>query len=521
MARILITEELAPRSLEVLREAGHDVDVQLDLTPETLLSAIDGAHALIIRSATTVTSEVLDAGKDLVVVGRAGVGLDNVDVQAATTRGVMVVNAPMSNIVSAAEQAMALLLSSARNTPQAHAALKQGKWQRSKWEGVELLGKTLGVVGLGRIGALVAQRAAAFGMRLVAYDPYVTPERARQIGAELMTLEECVAQSDFITIHLPKTPETSNLFDEKLLAKTKAGARIINAARGGIINEQALADAIASGHIAGAGIDVWAKEPTTESPLFALDSVVVSPHLGASTVEAQDKAGVAIAEQLLLALAGEFVPFAVNVSASEANETVRPFLPLAELLGTLFASLCNGVQQTVDVAYEGAIAEYDTRILTLAVMRGLFTGATDEQVTYVNAPQLAKERGVEVRETKTQVAQDYVNLITLRTPEHSLAATLVGTKGDVRITMVDDHDVETKPAANLLVVRNDDRAGMIGIVGTMLGEAGVSIKNMAVGQSPAGKTALMVIATDRAAATELIEQLESQEGILSVHTLAG
>src|SRR6478735_824938 len=373
MARILVTEPIADGGLDRLRDAGHTVDVQEGLDPEQLRDAIRGAHALIIRSATQVTAEVLAAASDLVVVGRAGIGLDNVDVAAATARGVMVVNAPQSNTLSAAEHTMALLLAQARNVPQAHAALKAGRWERSKWEGVELSDKTLGIIGLGRIGKLVAQRAMAFGMRLVAYDPFVSTERARQINVELVDLDDLVARSDFITLHLAKTPETVGLIGREMLAKAKPELRIVNVARGGIIDEAALAEAIADGRVAGAAIDVFAAEPTTESPLFGLDSVVVTPHLGASTAEAQDKAGETIAEMVELALGGDFVPFAVNVSAAEASETVRPYLPLAERLGRIAAGLCRSCSGPLEVEYQGQIAEYDTRILTLSVLKGFFT----------------------------------------------------------------------------------------------------------------------------------------------------
>ncbi|MEO7556533.1 MAG: hydroxyacid dehydrogenase, partial [Acidimicrobiales bacterium] len=303
MARVLVTEEIADGGLDRLRQAGHEVDVRLGLTPDELVAAVAGANALIIRSATKVTAAVLDAGAELVVVGRAGIGLDNVDVVHATTRGVMVVNAPRSNILSAAEHTMALLLAGARNVPQAHAALVQGRWERTRWEGVELADKTLGIIGLGNIGKLVAQRALAFGMRLVAYDPYVSAERARQLSVDLVDLDRLVEMSDFVTIHVAKTKETTGLVGKELLAKAKPGIRIINVARGGIVDEAALADAISSGHVGGAAIDVFAEEPTTESPLFALPEVVVTPHLGASTREAQDKAGDTIADMVQLALA--------------------------------------------------------------------------------------------------------------------------------------------------------------------------------------------------------------------------
>ena len=352
MARILVTEEIADGALEELRAAGHDVDVQLHLSPEGLLEAVPGADALVIRSATQVTAEVLEAADVLLVVGRAGIGLDNVDLEAATRRGVMVVNAPQSNIVSAAEHTMALVLAQARNVPQAHAALKEGRWERSQWEGVELDGKTLGIVGLGRIGKLVAQRAQAFGMRLIAFDPFVSADRARTMGVELLSLEQVVAEADFLTIHLPRTKETIGLVGKELLAQAKPTLRVINVARGGIVDEEALAWAVREGIVAGAALDVFATEPTTESPLFGLERVVVTPHLGASTREAQDKAGETIAEMVQLALDGEFVPFAVNVNAAEASETVRPFLSLAERLGRLFTSLAEGVPSTVEVCYE-------------------------------------------------------------------------------------------------------------------------------------------------------------------------
>ncbi|HZU81024.1 MAG TPA: phosphoglycerate dehydrogenase [Acidimicrobiales bacterium] len=519
MARVLVTEKLAERGLELLRQAGHDVDVQLDLSPEELLSTVPGAHALVIRSATQVTDGVLAAGTDLVVVGRAGIGLDNVDVEAATRRGVMVVNAPQSNILSAAEHAVALLMAQARNIPQAHAALAAGKWERSKWEGVELHGKTLGVVGLGRIGALVAQRALAFGMRLVAYDPYVSPDRARQMGVELLGLEELMAQADFVTIHLPKTPETAGLIGRDLLTKAKHGVRIVNAARGGIVDEEALFEALQSGQVGGAALDVFSKEPCTDSPLLTLSNVIATPHLGASTAEAQDKAGVTIAEQVLLALAGDFVPFAVNVAASEVSEAVRPFLSLAEQLGRAFACLNDGIPDRLEVEYQGALAAVNTSILTLAVLKGVFAAGTEEPVSYVNAPQLAEERGLVVREASTAATRDYVNLITLRSSEHSIAGTLSGPRSEPRIVVVDDHVVEVPPAAHMLVVRNDDRPGMIGVVGTALGEAGVSISSMAVGPSEAGNTALMVLSTDGPVPDDTFALLQASDGILDIHRI--
>jgi D-3-phosphoglycerate dehydrogenase / 2-oxoglutarate reductase len=514
MARILVTEQLAERGLAVLRDAGHDVEVALDLSPEALLETIGGASALIIRSATKVTTEVLEAATDLIVVGRAGIGLDNVDVAAATRRGVMVVNAPQSNILSAAEHTLALLLAQARNVPQAHAALKAGKWERSRWEGVELHGKTLGIVGLGRVGALVAQRALAFGMRLVAYDPYVSHDRARQMGVELLTLDEVIHEADFLTIHLPKTPETVGLLGPELLARAKPDLRIVNTARGGIVDEDALAQAVREGRVAGAGIDVFRHEPCTESPLFELDSVVVTPHLGASTKEAQDKAGVTIAEQVVLALAGEFVPFAVNVGAAEASETVRPFLPLAERLGRLFAVLAKELPPVLEIEYQGGLADYDTRILTLSVLKGLFSVGTEEPVSYVNVPQLAAERGLEVRATTSSATHDYVNLISLRGDRHALAGTLFGLRGEPKIVMVDDHDIELPIARSMLIVRNDDRVGIVAYVASTIAEAGLNIVDLKLGRSRSGGTAMMAFSFDQPPPAQVMDKLVAGPGIL-------
>ncbi len=521
MARVLVTEKIAQSGLDQLAAAGHEVDVQEGLSPEQLLAAVPGAAALIIRSATTVTAEVLEAATDMVVVGRAGVGLDNVDTDAATKRGVMVVNAPTSNILSVAEQAMALLLAQARNIPQAHSALVAGKWERSKWEGVELHGKTLGVVGLGRAGSLVAQRALSFGMRLVAFDPYVSPERARHMGVELRSIEDLFAESDFVSIHTPKTPETVGLVNRDLLAKAKPGIRIVNTARGGIVDEEALAEAIENGTVAGAGLDVFASEPCTDSPLFSLPGVVVTPHLGASTEEAQDKAGLTIAEQVLLALAGDFVPYAVNVAARDVSETVRPFMPVAEQLGRFFACLHDGLPDHLEIEYQGDLAGTGTGILTLSALKGLLAQYTDEPVSYVNAPQLAEQRGLEVREASTVTSRDYVNLITLSSGRHSVAGTLAaaGLRAEPRVVMVDGHKVEVPPSPHMLVVRNDDRPGVIGVVGTVLGEAGVSISSMAVGPDAetGSGTALMVLSTDGVAPDEALAAMRADSRILDVH----
>ena len=521
--RVLVTEPLAERGLDAMRAAGLDVEVKTGLTPEELCAALPGVAALVIRSATQVTADVLAAGTDLVVVGRAGIGLDNVDVAEATRRGVMVVNAPRSNILSAAEHTLALLLAQARNVPQANADLHAGRWNRSKWEGVELHGKTIGIVGLGRVGVLVAQRAHAFGMRLVAYDPFVSDDRARQLGVQLAsTLEELVAISDFVTIHATKTPDTIGLVNAEVLAKAKPGMRLINAGRGGIVDEQALADAIRDGHLGGAAIDTFAEEPTTASPLFDLDNVVVTPHLGASTAEAQGKAGETIAEQVVLALRGDFVPFAVNVAASEASETVRPFLPLAERLGRLFSGLAGGAPNTLEIFYEGEIADYDCRVLTLSILKGVLGPVVDEPVSFVNAPQLAQERGIAVRETMSSDARDYVNLITVRGAGGStaqVAGTLFGKQQGPRIVGIDEHTLDLPPARHMLVVHNEDRPGMIGQVTTVLGEAGVNISDMGVGRSPTNEAALMVMATDALVPADVLARVIAKPGVQSARAI--
>jgi D-3-phosphoglycerate dehydrogenase len=522
--RVLVTEELAQSGIETLRAADLDVDVALGLSPDDLRSAVPGAAALVIRSATQVTEDVLEAGTDLVVVGRAGIGLDNVDVGAATRRGVMVVNAPQSNVLSAAEHTVALLLAQARNIPAADADLRAGNWNRSRWAGVELHGKTLGIVGLGRVGVLVAQRALAFGMRLAAFDPYVSPDRARQLGVALVpTLEELVREADFLTVHLPKTPDTLGLVSRQVLAHAKPGLRVVNTARGGIIDEEALAEAVADGRVAGAALDVFAAEPTTESPLFALEQVVVTPHLGASTVEAQDKAGQTIADQVVLALRGEFVPFAVNVAATEAAETVRPFLPLAERLGQLFSALAAGAIEVLEVAYEGEIAAYDCRVLTLGALKGVLSAYVDEPVTFVNAPQLAEERGLEVRETTSSSALDYVNLVTIRGRTASrdvhVAGTLFGKREAPRIVGIDDHLVDLPPSRHMLVVRNADVPGMIGAVGSILGEANVNIADMDVGTGPGGDAALMVLSTGTPVGDDVVERLRAVPGVIDAQAI--
>ena len=521
---VLIAEELSPSVLAVLGD-GFEVRHVDGADRAALLPALADADAVLIRSATQVDSEALLAAPRLKVVARAGIGLDNVDVPAATARGVLVVNAPQSNIVSAAEQAVLLLLACARNLAPANAALKSGRWERSRWTGVEVADKVVGVVGLGRIGVLFAQRMSAFGTTLIAYDPYVQPARAAQIGVRLVALEELLRESDFISIHLPKTPETVGLIGAAELALCKPTVRIINAARGGLLDEAALGAALEAGAVAGAGLDVYATEPCTDSPLFAFDSVVVAPHLGASTVEAQYKAGVAVARSVRLALEGDFVPDAVNVQAGGVvAEELRPALPLVEKLGRVFTALAGGVADSVEVLVRGEIAALDVSVLQLAALKGVFADVVEEQVTFVNAPALAAERGVEVSLATDVESPDYRNLITVRgvltTGEMvSVSGTLTGPRQIEKLTEVDGFDVELVADNNLVFLRYHDRPGIVGLVGAHLGEAQVNIAGAQVGRTAQGGDALMALTVDSAPPAELLDEIATAIGAHSVRSV--
>jgi D-3-phosphoglycerate dehydrogenase len=520
---VLIAEELAPSALDVL---GSDFEVRhVDGADRSqLLPAIADVDAIIVRSATKVDAEALAAANKLKVVARAGVGLDNVDVKAATARGVMVVNAPQSNIVSAAEQAIALLLATARRTAVANASLKSGEWKRSKFTGVEIVDKTVGVVGLGRIGVLFAQRMSAFGTTLIAYDPYVSAARAAQLGVKLVSLEELLREADFISIHLPKTPETLGLIGEKELQTVKPGVIIVNAARGGLIDEDALAKALEEGRVGGVGLDVFVKEPTTESPLFKFDNVVVTPHLGASTVEAQDKAGLAVARSVKLALQGEFVPEAVNVQAGGVvPEDVRPGLALTEKLGRVLLAVTGGLPSSVEVAVAGEIASQDVSILKLSALKGVFTDVIEEQVSFVNAPIFAEERGLAVQLSTTPDSPDYRNLITLRATmatgeTHSVSGTLTGPKQVEKLTEIDGFDIEIVPATHMAFLRYEDRPGVVGSVGRILGDAKVNIAGMQVARTSAGGETLMVLVVDDAIPAETLAAIANEIGASSART---
>ena len=510
---VLIADELSPATVEAL---GEGFNIRSCNGPDRgeLLAAINEADAVLVRSATKIDAEALAAAPHLKVIARAGVGLDNVDVKAATQAGVMVVNAPTSNITSAAELAVGLLLSAARHIAPASESLRAAQWKRSAFTGTELYEKTLGIVGLGRIGVLVAQRLSAFGMRVIAYDPYVQAGRAAQMGVRLVGLDELLAQADAISVHLPKTPETVGLIGHDELHKVKPHVIIVNAARGGIVDEQALFAALKEGRVGAAGLDVFAKEPCTDSPLFELDNVVATPHLGASTDEAQEKAGVAVARSVRLALAGELVPDAVNVQGGVIAEDVRPGIALTEKLGRIFTALADGIVSQLDVEVRGEITAHDVKVLELAALKGVFADVVEDNVSYVNAPLLAAERGVEVRLVTDPDSPDHRNLVTLRGTradgsQVSVSGTLVGIQQRERLVEVEGYDVEIEPTERLLFVRYEDRPGMIGTVGGLLGDNAINIAGMQVSRDRQGGHALVVIAVDSAVTAEVGEEVRA------------
>ncbi|MPZ62082.1 MAG: phosphoglycerate dehydrogenase [Propionibacteriales bacterium] len=513
MPVVLIADELSPATVEAI---GTEFEIRYcdGSDRAELLSAIEDVDAILIRSATKIDAEALAVARRLKVVARAGVGLDNVDVKTATQAGVMVVNAPTSNIVSAAELAVGLLIAAARHIAPANEALKQGEWKRNKYTGVELYEKTVGIVGLGRIGVLVAQRLSAFGMNVLAYDPYVQPGRAAQMGVRLVPLESLLEQSDFISVHLPKTPDTIGMIGDEQLHMARPNAIIVNAARGGIVDENALYSALKEERIAGAAIDVFASEPCTDSPLFELDSVVVTPHLGASTTEAQEKAGVAVAKSVRLALVGELVPDAVNVQGGVIAEDVRPGIPMTEKLGRIFTALAGGVAQQLDVEVRGEITQYDVKVLELAALKGVFADVVEEQVSYVNAPVLAAERGLPVQLVTDPESEDHRNLVTLRGTlpdgtQLSVSGTLIGIQQRERLVEINGYDIDIEPTAHLVLFRYTDRPGIVGIVGRILGEADINIAGMQVSRDHMGGHALVTMTVDSAIPAAVLADLAS------------
>ena len=510
--RVLIREPIADAGVELLRER-FDVDVE---TNGDLSASIGAYDAIVIRSATKLTADLIGRAERLKVIGRAGVGVDNVDVEAATRRGIVVANAPESTVVSAAEHAIGLLVALARNIPQAHAALKAGRWERSRWGGIELAGKTLGVLGFGRIGQQVARRAVGLGMHVAAYDPFVAKERYRELGVErLESMEEVLAAAEFLTLHLPLSDETRGVIGGDALARMKDGVRIVNAARGELVDEAALAEALGSGKVAGAALDVFSSEPYSGG-LLALDNVIVTPHLAASTEEAQDRAGVIVAEQVAAALEGGLVTNAVNIPVirPEDLEVLGPVLPLAAKLGRLAMELAGGAASRIALSYYGTLAQYDTRLLTVAALNGAFQGRADVQVNYVNAPLIAAERGIEVTEEQRRASRDYTNLIRVRVRENGQEANVAGTTigRDNRFWLVNalGFELDIELSQQMVFFRYDDVPGVIGRVGTLFGDAGVNIANMAVSRTRKGGKALMALSIDSPAPPELVEGIRAQ-----------
>ncbi|OHU26140.1 phosphoglycerate dehydrogenase [Mycobacteroides chelonae] len=513
---VLIADKLAQSTVEAL---GDGVEVRWVDGPDrpALLAAVPDADALLVRSATTVDAEVLAAGTKLKIVARAGVGLDNVDVKAATARGVLVVNAPTSNIHSAAEHAVTLLLSAARQIPAADASLKAHTWKRSSFNGTEIFGKTVGVVGLGRIGQLFAQRLAAFGTHIVAYDPYVSAARAAQLGIELLTLDELLGRADFISVHLPKTPETAGLIGKEALAKTKPGVIIVNAARGGLIDEAALADAIRSGHVRGAGLDVFSTEPCTDSPLFELDQVVVTPHLGASTSEAQDRAGTDVAASVKLALAGEFVPDAVNVGGGVVSEEVAPWLEVVRKLGVLIGAVSEQLPTSLSVDVRGELASEDVAVLKLSALRGLFSSVIEDQVTFVNAPSIAEERGVSAEISTATESPNHRSVVDVRAVYAdgsviNVAGTLSGPQQVQKIVQINGRNFDLRAEGENLVINYADVPGALGKIGTVLGSADVNIQAAQLSQDASGEAATIILRIDRSAPDAVLDEIRAAVG---------
>ena len=514
--KVVVAEAIAEAGIDGLA-ALYDVVDAVGRSREDLIALVADAAGIIVRSETKVDREMIEAAPDLVVVGRAGIGVDNIDLTAATEAGVMVVNAPNANTISAAEHTMALLLAQARRVPEADQSLREGRWDRKKFKGVELHGKTLGVLGLGKIGTLVAQRASSFGMTIVAYDPYVSSERAGRLGITMLSLDDLFDVADMLTIHLPRTAETENLINATTIDRMKDGVRIVNVARGGIVNEADLAAAVRSGKVAGAAVDVFDTEPTTDSPLFEVSQIIVTPHLGASTVEAQDKAGVAVAAAVGDALAGELVLSAINLDLGpKVSPTGRPFIKLAEQLGVIFAVFSKGLPGQLTVVTKGQLADEPVKPFALAVLKGALGATCDVPVSYVNAPLMARQHGVSLIEECQKEVTDYQSTIRVSGIVDGRPRTVAGTymerKGAVLIG-VDGYAIEVPLTDHLLLVRNEDVPGCIGRVGTFLGDVGSNISDMVVGRAPSGAAAMMGIALDEPLSQENASGLLALDGI--------
>jgi D-3-phosphoglycerate dehydrogenase len=520
--RVLIAEPIADAGVELLRER---FEVVVGLNGD-LAEQIGAYDAIVIRSATKLTAEVLERADRLKVIGRAGVGVDNVDVETATRRGIVVANAPESTVVSAAEHTIGLLVALSRNIPQAHAALKDGRWERGRYGGIELQGKTLGVLGFGRIGQQVARRALGLGMRVVGYDPFVAKERFRELGAERVESSgEVLETADFLTLHLPLTDETRGFLGKEAFGQMKDGVRVINAARGELVDEAALLEALRSDKVGAAALDVFSAEPYT-GPLLELDNVVVTPHLAASTEEAQDRAGVIVAEQVAAALEGALVTNAVNIPSIRAEdmEALGPFIPLAAKLGRLALELAGGRADRLTLAYYGGLSGYDTRLLTVAALNGAFQGRADTPVNYVNAPLIAAERGIDVLEERRRNCRDFTNLLRVvvrsNGDEVRVAGTTIGNDNRLWLVSALGFELEMELAPLLVFFRYDDVPGVIGRIGSLFGEAGVNIANMAVSRTRRGGKALMALSLDSAPPESLVDDVLAEGFVDEAHFIS-
>jgi D-3-phosphoglycerate dehydrogenase len=520
--RVLVREPIAEAGIELLRER-FDVDVEPD---GNLAEKIGDYDAIVIRSGTKLTADLIERGERLKVIGRAGVGVDNVDLDAASKRGIIVANAPQSTVISAAEHTFGLLLALTRQIPEAHGALREGSWERSRFAGLELADKTLGLIGFGRIGQQVARRARGFEMRVCAVDPFVAPERFRELGVERAdSLDDLLAEADFVSIHATLTPETRGLIGRDEIAKMKDGVRIVNVARGELLDEEALVGGLRSGKVAGAALDVFSEEPYA-GPLLELPNVVVTPHLAASTQEAQDRAGLIVAEQVAAALEGGMVTNAVNVPAmaGEDLDALGPYIPLAADLGALAIELAGGTVERLDFRYLGELAERDTRLLTVAALNGAFRGRVEQAVNYVNAPLVAQERGIEVREEQRRASRHFKNLMTVTAvaadEEFAVSGTTTGRDDEPRLVRALGYDVEIALEPLMLFVVNDDRPGRIGRLGTILGEEEINIANMAVSRNRPRSRALMVLTLDTPIPPQVLERIRSEPGLLDPRAIA-
>jgi D-3-phosphoglycerate dehydrogenase / 2-oxoglutarate reductase len=517
--KILVADPISEKGVEVLRaNPQFQVDVNTGLKEDALLQIIADYDALVVRSQTKVNAAVIAAAKKLRVVGRAGVGVDNVDVDAATRRGIIVMNTPGGNTISTAEHTFSMMMALSRKIPQAHATMKAGKWDRKSFEGVELYNKTLGIVGMGRIGGEVARRAIAFGMRVLAYDPFLSLSKAKAFQVEVVELDEIYSRSDFITVHVPMTDQTRGMINQDAMAKMKKGVRLINCARGGLIVEADLLEALKSGKVAGAALDVYETEPPKDSPLLALDNVVLTPHLGASTTEAQESVGTEVAEQIADALSGGTIRNAVNMPSVDAKvlEKLRPVLSFGETMGRLLAQLAPARLDQLTIEFSGKAAEWETNPIQRAILKGLLEKAQGTEVNYVNAPVIAGNLGLRVEEIKTAESEDYTELIAIRADGHSVAGTFYGSLNNPRIVRIDDMPVEAVPTGVLFIMRNVDRPGVVGWIGTIMGKHGINIAGMSLGRDKQGGKALTVLNLDSAPSEAVLAEIRADKDILDV-----